>query len=59
MIKTEEAKRAGSINKDGALQNEKIPDFDETWTGQLSQIASEQVVIARTRLITLNSEKKL
>ena len=34
-------------------------DFDETWTGQLSQIASEQVVIARTRLITLNSEKKL
>ena len=60
MIKTEEAKRAeAALIRTAALQNEKIPDFDETWTGQLSQIASEQVVIARTRLITLNSEKKL
>ena len=60
MIKTEEAKRAeAALIRTAALQNEKIPEFDETWTGQLSQIASEQVVIARTRLITLNSEKKL
>ena len=60
LIKTEEAKRAeAALIRTAALQDEKAPEFDETWVGSLQQIAAEQVVIARTRLITLNSEKKL
>ena len=60
MIKTEEAKRAeAALIRTAALQNEKIPEFDETWVGDLKQIALEQIVIARTRLVTLNSEKTL
>ena len=60
MIKTEESKRAeAALIRTAALQNEKMPEFDETWVGGLKQIALEQIVIAKTRLITLNSEKKL
>jgi len=60
MIKSEEAKRAeAALIRTAALQNEKIPEFDETWVGDLKQIALEQIVIARTRLVTLNSEKTL